>query len=906
VPVGNTTALGKRIESLAPVGSTAISASTAALVDGEFELRELGEFDVKGAGERHRMLELVGPGPARTRLEALAATRGLSRFVGRDAERTELESALEQALDGDGRAIGIVGDPGVGKSRLVREFGAGCVARGVAVNSSACVAHGRYVPFLPVLALYRDFFEIDERDAPEISRERIASAILPLEPDLAEDMPLLFEFLGVPDPDQPLAPLDPVTRRSRLLAVATRALTARNRDAAAVLVVEDLHWIDDASDAFLEQLVEAVVGTRMLVICTYRPEYDDAWTSAGPNTRLSLGPLDADATDDLLTELLGRDRSLEGLAAVIEARTAGNPFFVEEVVQALVESCRLSGERGDYRLAAELEALILPPTVQAGLAARIDRLPERAKALVETMAVIGQEIPGPLLSGVSDLSESELAETVEALASAQWVVPRGLGRSREYTFKHPLTQEVAYGSQLSGRRARAHRTVAAAIERTYPDGLDERAALLAHHYEAAGDELAGARWHARAATWAEVASPADAMRHWRRVRHLTSALDPSPERDELAATARVGILSLAWRLGVSQDETAALHAEVNADVERFPAALFYAGSLMHSGREREGLEGFRQAARAAVATGDPGLALTVSTGVAYASWIAGSLSEALAAIDRALPLAAGDPTTGSGLAFVCPLAHAYGDRGQCIGYMGELEQAHQNFGRAIEMAREHDDPETQSAAHAKLALLEAEVANYEAALSSAAQGLAIAERAGNAVHIVACSVPAAAAEAGVGRFADALARAESNLATIRQQRIGLYFEPLLLATIARSKLALDEPDDALAAAEEAVQIADARGLTTCALSAPIALAQVLIASRGAAGGERIDIVLARALRVARESRARVFEPQIRRELTALGRLHGDEITVEREQARAERMSAETRSGTTDGVRGRAR
>ena len=269
--------------------------------------------------------------------------------------------------------------------------------------------------------------------------------------------------------------------------------------------------------------------------------------------------------------------------------------------------------------------------------------------------------------------------------------------------------------------------------------------------------------------------------------------------------------------------------------------------------------------------------LTAATGVAYASWIAGSLREAAQTVDDALALCGGDPTTGAGLAFVCPLAHALGDCGQFRGYMGELATSRDDFARAIELAREHDDLETQSAAHANFALLLAEVGEFEAAIANAELGLAIAERTGNEIHMIACQTPAAVAAAGAGRFADALAQARAHLATIRERGIGRYYEPLLLATIARSQLALGEPGDALAAAEEAVAIMDGRGLTTCALAAPITLAHVLVATRGAAAGERIETVLARARRVARHSGARIFEPQIHRELASLAGLRGDDV-----------------------------
>jgi class 3 adenylate cyclase/tetratricopeptide (TPR) repeat protein len=880
VPVGNTTALGKRIEELAPVGSTAMSAATAALVEGEFELRDLGEFEVKGMKAPQRVLELVGRGPAQTRLQAIAATRGLSQFVGRDAERAALESALGRARAGQGLAVGIVGDAGVGKSRLVHEFATDCAARGVAVSVAGGVAHGRFVPFLPVLALYRDAFGIDEGDVPDVVRARVESRMVALDPDFAADLPLLHEFLGIDDADPLLAVLDdPLGRRRRLLEAAIRALTKRSTHETVVLILEDLHWFDDASDAFLEELVEALAGTRILLVATYRSEYDDSWTQAEAHRRISLGPLGPAETEDLLLELLGKDVSLDGLASLVETRTGGNPFFIEEVVQALVEKGQLTGDRGEYRLVTEVADLVLPATVQAGLAARIDRLPAQVKTLVQTMAVIGLEIPEPLLAEVSGLDGRGLVEAMAVLEQGQWVLPRGELPRREYVFKHPLTQEVAYRSQLSQWRIEAHRRVAAAIERTYPDALDERAALVAHHYEGAEDARGAAHWHARAAAWAEIASPAEGMRHWRRVRDLVPGLEASPERDELAARSRVGILSLGWRLGISPDESAEINAEAGGEVERQPVLdLFHSGLLMHSGHEREGLEGFRTAHRRAAASSDPGLTLTASTGVAYAGWVAGSLREGVEAIEDALRLTGDDPMAGAGLAFVSASAHAYHSLGMCRGYRGDLEAAHRDFDRSLVLAREYGDSETECAAHANRAMLDASVSEYAAALDAATAGLAIATQASNRVHMMACSVPAAVAQAGLGRFSEALETGQSTLASAREHRIGLYFEPVLLATIARSLLALGRRDHALVAAESAAELAQTRGLATSGLAAPLALARVLAEVEGVAAAGRIGVLLARAQRVARASDALVFESLILEEKVALASLVADDVT----------------------------
>ncbi|RNL60565.1 guanylate cyclase [Nocardioides marmoriginsengisoli] len=866
VPVGNTTAIGKRIEELAPVGSTAMSAATAALVRGEFEVRELGEFDLKGVLGRQLVLELVGPGTAQNRLEAMASTRGLVPFVGRGAERAVLGSALDDASAGRGSAVGIVGDAGIGKSRLVHEFVAAGVERGLAVYSAGGVAHGRYVPFLPVLALYRNYFGVGAHTDPAIARAQVRAAMLPRGPRWADDLPMLFEFLGIAEPGPVPGEQAALDHRRRLLEVAVRALTASGPTEATVIVLEDLHWIDDASDAFLTELVEAIAGTRILLLATYRSEYDDAWTGDAPHARIALKPLQPAETEDLLTGLVGTDPSVGELTDLIDARTRGNPFFIEEVVQALVENGQLAGMAGDYRLVGEVGDLTLPATVEAVLAARIDDLPRRERALVQVLSVVGQEIPGDLLTEIADLPPDELAAAMQTLEHGQWIVPGGSRAA--YLFKHPLTQEVAYRSQLSEWRQRAHGRVAAAIERTSAEVLDERAALLAHHYEAAGDVRGAATWHSRAAAWAEVASPAEGMRHWRRLRDLTATLVPSVEQEALAAKARLGILSLGWRLGLSPDEEAAAQPDTGDEIDRGRARLFHSGFLMHSGNEREGLDGFFAASRDALVSGDPGLILTASSGVAYASWVSGDLTEGVAATDHAIPLVAGDPTVGSGLAFISPLAHAYSQRVLCRGYQGDLVGAVRDFDLAIELARSQGDDETVSATYAAYAMVQASFGDPSQALENASLGLAIAEEAANAVHVIACLVPLHLAQVGAGFPSDAAAGAGAVLATVREHRIGLYFEPVLLSTVALARLALGEIEDAVAAAEEAAAIADARGLGACALIAPITLAQVLRSAPGADPG-RIEVLLSSAMRQVEATGADAFEPMIRRELAAL-------------------------------------
>lgn len=872
VPIGITTSLGKRIESLAPEGSAAMSASTAALVEGDFVLHELGEFEVKGAPDRQRVFELVGPRPEhRSRLTALAEARGLSPFVGRDTESAVLQGALDRALAGDGQAIGILGDAGVGKSRLVHEFTATCAARGAIVTRTACVAHGREVPFLPMLALYRHYFRVSDRDPPEVARQQIAATVLALDGTSAADVPVLFEFLGVPDPGRTADPLEPAERLARLRAHAIDTIRARSRRRPAVILVEDVHWIDEASATLLEGFVEAARDTRTLVIATYRPEHPPAWPTQAPHREIRLEPLDPISTDDLLNGLLGDDRSLDGLAVRIGARTGGNPFFIEETVQALAEDGLLMGKRAAYRLTAPLEELALPPTVHAGLAARIDRLPAPAKTLLQRMSVVGTSVPAELLGEVAPLGSRELVDAVGVLARAQMILVADTPEGREHVFKHPLTREVAYTSQLSEPRARAHAAVADAIERVHPNGLDERAALIAQHREAAGDPLAAARWYARAAEWAATTSLAAGLRHWYRVRDLTGTLEASAERDDLARRAHLGVLSMAWRLGLPPDETAVAHAGSRAGLL---ADLFLAGTHLHGGREREGLELFRVTRHGAIDRGDKALGVTASCGVSYAAWIAGQLGEAMQVTELALASAGEDAALGAGLAFVCPLAHVHVDRGRSLGYRGDLNGSRQAFARAIALACEAGDPETEAAAYANRAHVHADLGQHDAALEDATRGREIGERAGNVVHVVACEVPGAMAHMGLGRPAEALAAATATLATIREVRLGLYYEPALLATIARARLAAGEHALARSAAEEAVALMTARGLRTCALQAPLALAEVLRATEGTKAAPRIGAVLEEALAIARPSGAPVFEEQIARALADRGSTAG--------------------------------
>ena len=560
--IGHTVGLAQRMESLAEPGRAYITDHTAKLVAGYLGFDDLGEYDVKGASGPIRVHALAGAGGARSRLD-ISRARGFTRFVGREDELAVLEAALEQSRSGSsGVVVGVVGEAGVGKSRLCNEFAERCRRRGIPVYEAQGQAHGQAIPFLPVLQYMRSYFEVAEHDSDQRAREKIAGRLLLLDDAFAESLPLVFDFLAVPDPYRPAPRMDPDARQRALLEMVKRLVHASSNREPGVNLFEDVHWIDPGSELFLTQVVEALPGASNLTIVNFRPEYSADWMRKSYYRQISLLPLGAEAITTLLVDLLGEDPSLNGLPAVIRERTAGNPFFIEEVVRGLVEAGNLEGARGAYRLVRPVDDAAVPPTVNAILSARIDRLSEREKALLQSAAVVGTELARPILARAAGLSEDELEQPLRALIAAEFLYEQELYPEAVYCFKHPLTQEVAYRSQLGERRALVHRRVAETIEELYPDRLDERAAMVAQHWEAAGDALAAARWHARAAVWAGLSDISQAVRHWQKVSELVQGLPDSTETTALALGARARRLDYGWRLGISEQEAIAHYGPV--------------------------------------------------------------------------------------------------------------------------------------------------------------------------------------------------------------------------------------------------------------------------------------------------------------------------------------------------------
>jgi class 3 adenylate cyclase/tetratricopeptide (TPR) repeat protein len=479
--VGQTTHLAARMEQMAMPGSILISADTLRLAEDYVQVRALGPRVVKGLEASVEVYELVGAGTVRSRLKA-AAARGLTRFVGRDSELDQLRLALARAGAGHGQVVAVIGEPGVGKSRLYWEFTHSHRVQGWLIVESGSVSYGKASAYLPVIDLLRAYFHIEATDEARKIREKVTGKLLSLDRALEPAMPPLLGLLDVPVEDPEWPRLEPSQRRQRTLDGVKRLLLRESQVQPLMVVFEDLHWIDAETQALLDSLVESLPTARLLLLVNYRPEYQHGWSGKSHYRQLRIDPLSPETADELLKALLGEDPTVEPLKQLLIERTEGNPFFLEESVRTLVETKTLVGERGAYRLVKAAQSLQIPATAQSILAARIDRLAPEDKRLLQAAAVIGKDVPFALLQAVAEAPEEALRRSLGTLQNAEFLYESRLFPDLEYTFRHALTQEVAYTSLLAARRQALHEAAGRTLETLYADRLDQAYDRLAYHY----------------------------------------------------------------------------------------------------------------------------------------------------------------------------------------------------------------------------------------------------------------------------------------------------------------------------------------------------------------------------------------------------------------------------------------
>jgi adenylate cyclase len=880
---GHTVGLAQRMESLAEPNTCYLTAATAALVRGYFALDDLGDFRVKGVATPVRVHRLAGAGASRTHFD-VARARGLSRFVGRATDLRTLEDALEQTAAGNGQVVGVVAEAGTGKSRLCFEFLERCRARGLRVYEGRAVAHGRNIPFLPILEVFRAYFGITLQDDDRGAREKIAGRMMVLDQRFADALPLLYDFLGVSDPQHPTPALDPEVRQRQLIALMRQLIQSASEVQPTVTMVEDLHWLDAASAEFLEHMVDARAGTRSLLLLNFRPEYRAEWMQKSWYRQVPLTPLGREAIAELLGDLLGNDPSIAALAGAIHARTGGNPFFTEEVALSLIESGHLAGTRGAYRLVTPIERLEVPATVQAVLAARIDRLPEREKRLLQVASVIGKDFPEPLLAVVAELPADELKAALAALRHAEFIHEQALYPVVEYAFKHPLTQEVALGSQLRERRRQVHATVARAIEHQDAEHLDERGALLAHHWEEAREALSAARWHRRAAEWVGRTDVTAATHHWGRVRALLRELPDDREAAALGITACRQLLNMGWRVGTGLDEARALLEEgqalANAIGDRrahLYLSLVYGRARCGAGDVAEYLELAIESHRAAIEIDDLAVQANASLYLAFPLWVSGRLPEAIQVAEQGLARFPRNVPAAEWLVGFNPFSGFSNLRGNCLTWMGRLPEGLEEQGRCRRLAEEDGAPEM-----AGYALFFAGQASYHAndadrALTSARQLEEISRRLGEPPVMVAHTQLAFGyAHLAAGRAADAIAPTRAALALYG--RVEKHEAGMSASLLAEAQLQNGDLSAAEAAASEAIALCrrSLRGIYEAVAHG--VMARALLRRDGAAARDAAEAALAEAAALIERTGAKTLAPALCEWRAELASVLGDDVT----------------------------
>jgi AAA ATPase domain/Putative zinc-finger len=587
-------------------------------------------------------------------------------LVGRRWEMSAVAGLLKRALDGQGAVVGVVGSPGIGKSRLVREVSAMAGAHDVDVFTAFCESHTSQVPFHAVARLLRAATGVEGLDPPA-ARAQIRAQAPDAQP---EDLLLFDDLLGIADPEVELPKIDPDARRRRLTMLVNAASLARQ--APAVYVIEDTHWIDEVSESLLADFLTVMPQTPSLVLVTYRPEYRGALTRVAGAHTVALAPLSDSETAALVSELLGPDPSNGALGQRIAERAAGNPFFAEEIVRELAERGVLRGEPGAYLSAAEVGDVSVPATLQATIAARIDRLDAIAKGTLSAAAVLGARFDLGLLTALG------VEPVVDDLLAAQLIDQVRFTRQPEYVFHHPSIRTVAYEYQLKSDRAELHRRVAAAIGSRDPVAADENAALIAEHLEAAGDGHAAYGWHMRAATWATNRDIAAAWRSWERARTIADALPADdPDRASMRIAPRTMLCGIAFRvhMNVAGARFEELRELCAAAGDKASLAIGMAGLVMdhlHKARLRESSQLASEAMALIESIGDPTLTMGLSFAPIYARAECAEWSDALRWSQMVIDLADGDPSKGNFI-IGCPLAVAFATRANaryCLGRPG--------------------------------------------------------------------------------------------------------------------------------------------------------------------------------------------------------------------------------------------
>ena len=809
--VGRTTHLAARMEQLAAPGAIRLTAETLRLAEDFIEVNPLGPVSIKGLTEPVEAFELVGAGTARTRLEA-AARRGLTRFVGRGTEMQQFRDALGRAGTGRGQVVAVVGEPGVGKSRLVWEVTHSPVIAGWRVLKAGSVSYGKATSYLSVVDLLKSYFGVAERDGLQEISAKVAGALERLDPSLRPALVPLLALLDVPVDDASWQALDPRQRRRRTLDGVRQVLLREACEQPLLLIFEDLHWIDGETQALLDGLVESLPAARLLLHVNYRPEYSHSWGSKTYYRQVRIDPLPPKRADELLDALLGTDADFGALKRLLVERTEANPLFLEESVRSLAETGALVGERGAYRLTRPVEQLTMPATVQAILAARIDRLAPEAKRLLQAAAVIGKDVPMALLLAIADAPEPEVRTELTRLQAAEFLYEVRLFPDLKYTFKHALTHDVAYGSLIQERRRTLHSKVVATTETLYAEQLAEHINRLAHHairgeaWEKAVIylRLAGAKSAARSAYREAVVGFEDALDA---LRHVPESRERTEQAIDLHLNASGALLETgALAKSVKHADEARVLVEALGDQRRLAWVLLsLSNRAWLAGDSQRAIEVGERARTIAIDLGDVLLHARVN-------WILGLQWQTRGEYRRAVELlrptveALEDVTFHERFgAFANSWIRVCERLAWCLAELGEFNEAITRSEEAVRIALEVDDAYSGIFAYRSLGFALLRRGDIFQSISALKRGLELC-RATQVIFpfdIVAGHLGQAYALSG--RVAEGVSLIEEAVA--EPEATGTSNHPLLLAYLGEAHLLAGRRDDALKIARHARDLA---------------------------------------------------------------------------------------------------
>jgi adenylate cyclase len=835
---GLTIHLASRVVGVAEPGGVAITADCHSLVRGSVDVESLGHPALKGIPEAVEIFRLVG-------LKAAFASQHfhqakLSPFRGREKELAVLQQAQGLAEAGDAQVIGVCGGPGTGKSRLCYEFAQWCRARGRPVFEVRAQLYGSATPLQPVLELMRIFFfGISETDSPAAARARIAARLDQLGSGEPRDQALLSDFLGVPDAGDSMAqPLNAKARRTRLLTIMS-ALVKHNADEASVVLIEDLHWLDEASEEFVAALVDAVVSTKIMVVLNYRSSYRSPWTGLDNFREIEVGELSAADTDAIVRELMSYRREFQDVSQLIARRSGGNPFFAEELVRSIAERGVLSGDPHHRGNGLDSVERALPATVQAVISARIDRLGEVEKSILQMCAIIGKEVPQAVLELVAGSLRGQMERAMDALCHAELIQPQPAAGGRRFSFRHPLIQEVAYETQMKAKRAAIHASVAAAMEHFYAEQLDEFAALISHHYEAAGQPFSAAEYSARAAQWLGLTDSAQAIKHWHKVRTLLGGQSRHEPGERLRAMACSQISLLGWREGLSLEQVQpfideAMELAVRVDKRLTQLLLTIEGRMLQAsgGPADWYVQRVEEALRLVDVEADKGRLATLNAALCHAYGWAGLLNEALAASEVALAgVALIDRADQDFMGFSVE-QWVLGMRARLLMRCGRFDEAQACWGRMPEVQGATADPAIQVIRH--LGFVELAWCNDDVALAQrhSTELTEMSER--HALPYLrpialTCRGMALTIAADHGGAADAFNEA---LALVRGASLGIEYETEILAGHAECQRRAKNMERARELAQEALDIARQRTMRLAECRAMTTLGAIMLDERG--------------------------------------------------------------------------